>query len=310
MPSFKKTARLMGNQFEFTVITASENEAEKLFEVAITEIQRIEKLLTTFSNDSITAKINEMAGIQAVEVDEEVFQLIKRAQFISKITQGAFDISYGSLDKKFWNFDLQMTSLPNPNEAKKSVALINYENIILDETNQTVFLKNKGMRIGFGGIGKGYAAEMAKKKLIEANVESGIVNASGDLSAWGFQENGEPWTIGIADPNQKNAIFSAFKITNRAVATSGNYEKFVIINNKKYSHTIDPKTGYPVSGIKSVTILAENAEIADALATPVTVMGIDIGLDFINQLKNIGCIIVDDNNKTYFSNNITITKNH
>lgn len=300
----------MGNQFEFTVITASENEAEKLFEVAITEIQRIEKLLTTFSNDSITAKINEMAGIQAVEVDEEVFQLIKRAQFISKITQGAFDISYGSLDKKFWNFDLQMTSLPNPNEAKKSVALINYENIILDETNQTVFLKNKGMRIGFGGIGKGYAAEMAKKKLIEANVESGIVNASGDLSAWGFQENGEPWTIGIADPNQKNAIFSAFKITNRSVATSGNYEKFVIINNKKYSHTIDPKTGYPVSGIKSVTILAENAEIADALATPVTVMGIDIGLDFINQLKNIGCIIVDDNNKTYFSNNITITKNH
>ncbi|MFY7958344.1 FAD:protein FMN transferase [Flavobacterium sp.] len=310
MPSFKKTTRLMGNQFEFTVITASENEAEKLFEVAITEIQRIEKLLTTFSNDSITAKINEMAGIQAVEVDEEVFQLIKRAQFISKITQGAFDISYGSLDKKFWNFDLQMTSLPNPNEAKKSVALINYENIILDESNQTVFLKNKGMRIGFGGIGKGYAAEMAKKKLIEANVESGIVNASGDLTAWGFQENGEPWTIGIADPNQKNAIFSAFKITNRAVATSGNYEKFVIINNKKYSHTIDPKTGYPVSGIKSVTILAENAEIADALATPVTVMGIDIGLDFINQLKNIGCIIVDDNNKTYFSNNITITKNH
>lgn len=300
----------MGNQFEFTVITASENEAEKLFEIAISEIQRIEKLLTTFSNDSITAKINKMAGIQAVEVDDEVFQLIKRAQFISKITQGAFDISYGSLDKKFWNFDLQMTSLPNPNEAKKSVALINYENIILDETNQTVFLKNKGMRIGFGGIGKGYAAEMAKKKLIEANVESGIVNASGDLSAWGFQENGEPWTIGIADPNQKNAIFSAFKITNRAVATSGNYEKFVIINNKKYSHTIDPKTGYPVSGIKSVTILAENAEIADALATPVTVMGIDIGLDFINQLKNIGCIIVDDNNKTYFSNNITITKNH
>ena len=134
----------MGNQFEFTVITASENEAEKLFEVAITEIQRIEKLLTTFSNDSITAKINEMAGIQAVEVDDEVFQLIKRAQFISKITQGAFDISYGSLDKKFWNFDLQMTSLPNPIVAKKSVALINYENIILDETNQTVFLKNKG----------------------------------------------------------------------------------------------------------------------------------------------------------------------
>lgn len=303
---FKKNIRLMGNQFEFTLIDENENIANETFEIAIQEIKRIETLLTTFSDTSITYKINENAGISAVSVDDEVFQLIKRCQFISKITQGAFDISYGSLDKRFWNFDLNMTSLPDPKVAKKTVELINYENIILDETHKTVFLKNKGMRIGFGGIGKGYAAEMAKKKLIENNVLNGIVNASGDLTAWGFQENGEAWTIGVADPNQRTSIFSTFKITNKAVATSGNYEKFITINNKRYSHTIDPKTGYPISGIKSVTILAENAEIADALATPVTVMGIEVGMNFINQLKTIGCIIIDDNNKSYFSNNITI----
>ena len=303
---FKKNIRLMGNQFEFTLIDENENNANETFEIAIQEIKRIETLLTTFSDTSITYKINENAGISAVSVDDEVFQLIKRCQFISKITQGAFDISYGSLDKRFWNFDLNMTSLPDPKVAKKGVELINYENIILDETHKTVFLKNKGMRIGFGGIGKGYAAEMAKKKLIENNVLNGIVNASGDLTAWGFQENGEAWTIGVADPNQRKSIFSTFKITNKAVATSGNYEKFITINNKRYSHTIDPKTGYPISGIKSVTILAENAEIADALATPVTVMGIEVGMNFINQLKTIGCIIIDDNNKSYFSNNITI----
>ena len=303
---FKKNIRLMGNQFEFTLIDENENNANETFEIAIQEIKRIETLLTTFSDTSITYKINENAGISAVSVDDEVFQLIKRCQFISKITQGAFDISYGSLDKRFWNFDLNMTSLPDPKMAKKAVELINYENIILDETHKTVFLKNKGMRIGFGGIGKGYAAEMAKKKLIENNVLNGIVNASGDLTAWGFQENGEAWTIGVADPNQRKSIFSTFKITNKAVATSGNYEKFITINNKRYSHTIDPKTGYPISGIKSVTILAENAEIADALATPVTVMGIEVGMNFINQLKTIGCIIIDDNNKSYFSNNITI----
>lgn len=297
----------MGNQFEFTLIAQNTSIAEELFTIAIDEIKRIEALLTTFSENSITYKINENAGIKAIKVPTEVFQLIKRSQFISKITQGAFDLSYGSIDKRFWNFDLNMTSLPDVETAKKSVALINYENIILDEGKQTVFLKNKGMRIGFGGIGKGYAAEMAKKKLTENNVESGIVNASGDLSAWGFQENGEAWTIGVADPNQRKSIFSTFKITNKAVATSGNYEKFVIINNKKYSHTIDPKTGFPISGIKSVTILADNAEIADALATPVTVMGIEIGLDFINQLKTIGCIIIDDHDKTYFSKNITIS---
>jgi thiamine biosynthesis lipoprotein len=296
----------MGNQFEFTLIDENENNANETFEIAIQEIKRIETLLTTFSDTSITYKINENAGVTPVVVDDEVFQLIKRCQFISKITQGAFDISYGSLDKRFWNFDLNMTSLPDPKVAKKAVELINYENIILDETHKTVFLKNKGMRIGFGGIGKGYAAEMAKKKLIENNVLNGIVNASGDLTAWGFQENGEAWTIGVADPNQRKSIFSTFKITNKAVATSGNYEKFITINNKRYSHTIDPKTGYPISGIKSVTILAENAEIADALATPVTVMGIEVGMNFINQLKTIGCIIIDDNNKSYFSNNITI----
>ncbi len=303
---FKKNIRLMGNQFEFTLIDENENNANETFEIAIQEIKRIETLLTTFSDNSITYKINENAGVTPVVVDDEVFQLIKRCQFISKITQGAFDISYGSLDKRFWNFDLNMTSLPDPKVAKKAVELINYENIILDETHKTVFLKNKGMRIGFGGIGKGYAAEMAKKKLIENNVLNGIVNASGDLTAWGFQENGEAWTIGVADPNQRKSIFSTFKITNKAVATSGNYEKFITINNKRYSHTIDPKTGYPISGIKSVTILAENAEIADALATPVTVMGIEVGMNFINQLKTIGCIIIDDNNKSYFSNNITI----
>ena len=129
------------------------------------------------------------------------------------------------------------------------------------------------MRIGFGGIGKGYAAEKAKTILQQMGIKSGIVNAAGDLSAWGFQPNGEPWTIGIADPDATHHPFSSLNITNMAVATSGNYEKYVVIDGKKYSHTIDPKTGLPVSGIKSVTIIAPNAELADALATPVMVNG-------------------------------------
>ncbi len=303
----KKVEKLMGNRFEISVIGPDENWCSNKINLAIEEIKRIERLLTTFSNESVTFQINENAGIQPIVVPAEVFSLIQRCQMISQITQGAFDISYGGLDKKFWNFDTKMTSLPDPEIAKKSVELINYQNIILDVDKKTVFLKKAGMRIGFGGIGKGYAAEMAKKILIENNVKSGIVNASGDLSAWGQQENGNPWTIGVADPNHRNEIFSTFNITNTAVATSGNYEKFVMIGNKKYSHTIDPKTGFPVRGIKSVTIIAQNAEIADALATPVTVMGIEVGMDFINQLKNIGCIIIDDNDKKYFSKNINLT---
>lgn len=303
---YKKNQKLMGNQFEISILADDENFAYKTIDLAIAEISRIEKLFTTFSNDSITYQINENAGIQPVIVPSEVFNLIFRCQMISRMTQGSFDISYGSIDKKFWNFDINMTSLPDKELAKKSVELINYENIILNKNDQSIFLKNKGMRIGFGGIGKGYAAECAKNVLIKNGIESGIVNAAGDLTTWGFQEDGAPWTIGIADPNKKENIFSSFKITNRSVATSGNYEKFVIIDGKKYSHTIDPKTGFPISGIKSVTIIADNAELADALATPVTVMGIKVGLDFINQIPNVSCIIIDDNDKIFYSKNINI----
>lgn len=296
----------MGNNFTITVVAQNEKTANANINLAIAEIRRIETLLTTYKNDSQTNLINDNAGIQPVKVDQEVFNLIERCIGISKITQGAFDISYGSIDKSLWNFDKAMTKLPDAETALKMVHLIDYRNIILDKENTTVFLKKEGMRIGFGGIGKGYAAEMAKKLLIKHNVKSGIINASGDLSAWGFQPNGKKWTIGVADPESPTSAFSFMEISNKAVATSGNYEKFVIINGKKYSHTIDPKTGLPISGIKSVTIITSNAEFADAMATPIAVMGIKAGLYLIDQIPDLYCIIIDDNNKIYTSKNINL----
>ena len=303
----KRVERLMGNRFELTVITDDEAAAQQSLDNAVTEIKRIETLLTTFSDDSQTAAINAAAGIHPVKVDKEVFDLIERANRISAITQGAFDLSYGSIDKRFWNFDRNMTALPDKETAKKMVRLINYHNIILNEKHTTVFLRQKGMRIGFGGIGKGYAAEQAKKVLQNQGMHSGVVNAAGDLTAWGFQKDCRPWTIGIAAPDGTQHPFSSLQITDKAVATSGNYEKFVWIGGKKYSHTIDPKTGFPVSGIKSVTIVCPNAEIADALATPVMVMGVQVGLDLVNQLRDVACIIIDDDNKLYTSRNIHLT---
>jgi thiamine biosynthesis lipoprotein len=300
----RKTLKLMGNRFEITVVADNEQWANNRIDEAVAEIQRIEKLLTTFNESSQTNLINRNAGIAPVKVDKEVFDIIHRAQRISDITQGAFDITYGSVDKKLWNFDQQMTSLPDAATAKKLVRLINYKNVVLDEANSTVFLKEEGMRIGFGGIGKGYAAERAKYILQQNGVTSGIVNAAGDLAAWGYQPNGEEWTIGIADPNAARTALSYLTITNMAIATSGNYEKFIMIDGKKYSHTIDPKTGLPVRGIKSVTIISPNAEIADAMATPVMIMGVKVGLDMVNQVKGLACIIIDDNDNVYTSKNI------
>ena len=300
----KKPFHLMGNHFEITAISDDALLADEGIEAAAEEIRRIERLLTTFKDDSETNLINRNAGIAPVSVSDETFGIIERSMRISSVTQGSFDITYGSIDKRFWNFDTSMKALPPKDVARKMVKLINYKNIMLDKTNKTVLLKHPGMRIGFGGIGKGYAAEKAKQVMQQMGIKSGVVNASGDLTAWGFQPNGKPWTIGIVKPDSSGEVFSYLNVTNMAVATSGNYEKFIVIDGKRYSHTIDPKTGYPVRGIKSVTIITTNAELADAMATPVMIMGIEAGLYMINQMKDIEAVLIDDNNRVYISDNI------
>jgi thiamine biosynthesis lipoprotein len=305
--AYKRVLKLMGNRFEITVVSHDAAWAEDRIDDAVAEISRIEQLLTTFNEASQTAAINKMAGIAPVKVDKEVFDLIQRSLKISSLTQGAFDITYGSVDKKLWNFDVHMTSLPSRQIAKQMVRLINYRNVILDEKESSVFLKEEGMRIGFGGIGKGYAADKAKMLLQDKGVHSGVVNAAGDLTAWGTQPDGKPWTVGVANPYARFQAFSFLEISNMAVATSGNYEKYAVIDGKKYSHTIDPKTGLPVSGIKSVSILCSSAELADAMATPVMVMGVKAGLHLINQMKGIACVIIDDADKIFTTDNIKIT---
>ncbi|MEN0054219.1 MAG: FAD:protein FMN transferase [Mucilaginibacter sp.] len=302
----KRILKLMGNRFEISVVSDDREWANHHIDLAVAEISRIEKLLTTFNDESQTNQINAAAGINPTKVDEEVYRLIERSLKISELTQGAFDITYGSIDKSLWNFDVNMKKLPDAVIARKSVGLINYRNVILNEQNTTVFLKEKGMRIGFGGIGKGYAADRAKILLQQNGVSSGIVNAGGDLITWGTQPDDSPWTIGIADPDKQMTPFSTVDISNMAIATSGNYEKYAIIGGKKYSHTIDPKTGLPVSGIKSVSIICPSAEFADAMATPVMVMGIPVGLDLVNQLPNLACVIIDDDGRLYTSKNVNV----
>ena len=295
----------MGSQFDITVVAKTTVQANKYIDTAVAEITRIEKLISSWDINSQTSEINRNAGIKAVKVDRELFNLIERGVKISKLTNGAFDISYASMDK-IWHFDGSMTELPSEIEIKKSVQKIGYQNIILDKVKRTVYLKLKGMKIGFGAIGKGYAADMAKALLISNGVPSGIINASGDLNTWGTQPNGQDWMVAIVNPLNKKKVFSWMPVKNSAVVTSGNYEKYVTFNNTLYSHIIDPRTGYPATGILSVSIFTKTAELADALATSIFVMGKETGLDFIDQLKGVECIIVDENNNVIKSKGIQL----
>jgi thiamine biosynthesis lipoprotein len=298
----------MGSDFEITIVDKNESNANFLLDLAINEISRIEKLISSWDKNSQTSLINLNAGIKPVKVDKELFDLIARALKISDLSQGAFDISYASLDK-IWYFDKEMLEMPSKEDIIKSVSKVGYHNIILNKVKQTVFLKIKGMKIGFGAIGKGYAADMAKSILVKNEVKSGIINASGDLTAWGKKPSGKDWMVAIVNPLNKSKIFSWLPIKNKAVVTSGNYERFIKFNDKSYSHIIDPRTGYPSQGILSVTIFTEKAELADALATSVFVLGQEIGMNLINQLKGIDCIIINKENKILKSKNIEIEKN-
>ncbi len=302
---YNRTLKLMGSRFDITVVANNQAEADQYIDSAVDEITRIEKIISSWDPNSETSEINRNSGIKPVKVSKELFSLIQRSLAISKLTDGAFDISYASMDR-IWKFDGSMKKIPSPEAIKKSVEKVGYRNIILDKKNLTVFLKKKGMKIGFGAIGKGYAADKAKELLISKGVKAGIINASGDMNTWGTQPDGKPWTIAITNPMNKKQAFGIFQLTNEAVVTSGNYEKYVVFNGIRYTHIINPKTGYPATGIISATVFAPKAELADALATSVFVMGITVGIDRINQIPGVECLIVDEKGKVFTSKNIKI----
>ena len=301
----KRKLAMLGSPFEMTVVAKDTVQANLYIDLAVGEVKRIENLISDWIPTTPISEINRNAGIKAIKVTDELFELFERAVKVSKLTNGAFDISYASMDK-IWKFDGSMKEMPSEEAIKKSVEKIGYQNIILNQTDKTVFLKLAGMKLGLGGIGQGYIADKVKLLLESKGCESGLVNVSGDINTWGKQPNGNSWTVGIVNPMNKNKIFATFPLDDSAVETSGSYEKYITFNGIRYSHIIDPRTGYPATGIVSVSVFAKQTEIADALATGIFVLGIDVGLDLVNQLKGIECIIVDDKGKIHSSNGIDI----
>lgn len=302
----RRAMRLMGIIFEISVVADNEIWANERIDNAFVEIARIEKLLANNNQQSQATLINNYAGVAPVKVNQEVYNLIDRSLKISELTHGAFDITCGSVDRQLWEFTSSMTVLPDAQTAKHAVRLVNYRNVILNPQNTTVFLKEKGMKIDFSGIGKGYVTDRVKYLLQIQGVSSGVVNATDNLITWGSQPNGDPWTVSAAAPMQNISPIANLNISNMAVVTSGINDAYAIINGKKYTQTIDPKTGLPVSGINSVSILSPSAELADAMGKPVMVMGVKVGLNLINRLNQVACIITNHRKKIYTSKNFVL----
>jgi thiamine biosynthesis lipoprotein len=209
---------------------------------------------------------------------------------------------------RIWKFDGSMTEIPSPKAIKKSVEKVGYKNIILDSVQSTIFLKLKGMKIGFGALGEGYATDKCRNMMLEKGIKAGIVNGSGDMTAWGRQPNGKDWNIGMTNPFHPDTLFAVVPLNNGAVTTSGSYEKFVVFDGKRYSHIINPATGYPATGLCSVSVFGPNAETANGLSTSLMVLGQKEGLLLLKKYPDYSCVMITDNGKLVKSKNFKIKK--
>lgn len=305
----KRTTMLMGGRFDISIVAKDSLTAENSINEVIAEITRIENLLSDWKPTSQVSEVNKNAGIVPVKVDPEVFELTQRAIQFSKITNGGFDVSFAAMDR-IWKFDGSMTAMPTPEAIKASVAKVGYQNIILDSVQSTIFLKLKGMKIGFGALGEGYATNKCRDLMLSKGIKAGIVNASGDMTTWGTQPNGKDWNIGMTNPFDTNKLFAIVPLKNGAVTTSGSYEKFVVLDGKRYSHIINPATGYPSTGLCSVSVFGPNAEMANGFSTSIMVLGKKAGLELINKYPEYSCVMITDNGKIIKSKNFHIAKFH
>jgi len=295
----------MGGRFDITIIANDSLLAEQNIDAVIAEITRIENLISDWKSDSQVSAVNQNAGINPIKVDREVFELAQRAIKLSEITNGGFDVSFAAMDR-IWKFDGSMTEMPSAEAIKKSVEKVGYKNIILDSTESTIFLKLKGMKIGFGALGEGYATDKCRAMMLEKGIKAGIINGSGDMSTWGKQINGDDWKIGITNPFDPDKLLAVVPLKQGAVTTSGSYEKFVVFDGKRYSHIINPATGYPATGLCSVTVFGPNAETANGLSTSMMVLGQTEGLLLLQKHPDYSCLMITDKGKVIKSKNFNI----
>ena len=293
----------MGSRFEITVVADDDATASRAIEQAYGEIDRIESMISSWRGDSQTSEINRQAGSHPVIVSEELFNLVRRSLKLSQLTDGAFDITFAGAGR-LWDFKTSTPRVPTPEVIDQALVGVGYEKIHLDAVERSIFLDDTEARIGFGAIGKGYAANRAVIVLKELGVASGVVNAGGDLIAFGRQEDGSRWEIGIAHPRHQDRILGTLPLSEQAVVTSGDYESFFLIDGKRYAHILDPRTGYPVDHLQSVTVVCPDAELADGLATAVAVMGPTRGLRLVEQLNGIEALLVDMDGHVHVSSGL------
>jgi thiamine biosynthesis lipoprotein len=300
--TFHRSQYQMGTIVELTVVSPSEKGADQAMDAGFAEIKRLEALLSVYRETSEFSKINQMAGIAPVSAGPETFALIEKALEAGKLTEGGFNIAIGPA-VKLWGVT-DAPHIPTPEELRQIRPLIDDGKIILDPLHHTVFLKEKGMKIDSGGNGKGFTADLVEKVLRQQGITSGIVALAGDLKVFGRKPDGGPWRVGIKHPRKKGEVLAYLDLTDQAISTAGDYERFFMKDGILYHHLLDPKTLQPGRECQSVSIIAGEGIVADSLDTGIFVMGPEKGMALIEKLPGIGGVIVDKNGIVTISSNL------
>jgi thiamine biosynthesis lipoprotein len=290
---------VMGSSLEIEIFGVDQETCDRALKDALQEINRIDRMMTDWKAESPLMNINHNAGKKPVSVPDDLYLLIERSVQLSRLTEGAFDITFAGAGK-LWNWRAPSPEIPEPGVVQKALQNVGWDGIQLNKPEKSVFLKNPGMRIGLGAIAPGYAGDRAIRKIRSHGIRNAMVNMSGEILAIGLK-NGETWKIGIRHPRKEDENIAMIPLSNLAIATSGDYERYFIKNGKRYCHIIDPRTGYPANLCQSVTITAPHMVVADALSTAVFVLGPEKGMALIEKMEGVEGMIVDTSGNVHVS---------
>lgn len=308
-PPLNRSEVLMGTVVS---VTLYDNKEDEILDTIFNKVKELESILSINTTGTLIDEINNSAGIKPVKVDDATYKIIEEGIQYSNLSNGLFDITIGPL-VKLWNIGLPQAIVPSKNEIDSKLPLINYNNIVLNNSEKTVYLKNPGMMIDLGGIAKGYTADLISKILWDNNVNSAVIDLGGNIYTHGKKITGEDWRVGIQNPfSDRGDIIGSISTSNKSIVTSGIYERFIEKDGVKYHHILSPKTGYPYDNdLAGITIISDKSIDGDALSTSVFAMGLSDGLNFIESLENIEAIFVTKDKKVYISsglkNNFNIT---
>lgn len=303
--TMQKTETIMGTQVSITVVAPAAEEGERAIDAAMAEIRRFDAMMSLYKDTSEITMVNLAAGKGPVKVSSEMIEVVEHAAKISELSGGVFDVTIGPLIV-LWQMRLKEGKVPSDEEIAGVRPLVNYRNIIVDRKASTLFLKKKGMVMDLGGM-KGYITDRVADLMKQRGINNALIALAGDIWALGHREDGNPWRVGVQHPREKDRTLTVLELNDKYVCTSGDYERFVIREKKRYHHIIDPRTGKPSTGVISVTLIGTQGAVIDPLTKVPFILGSEEGMKIVRKL-GVEAIIVDDEGKVASTEGIKISQ--